>query len=157
MMNTKFEIDEIDRKILDILQQRSDIPNNALADLVGLTPGPCLRRVQRLREQGVIRRYTIELNPEALGYQICAFVEISLHQHTRQVASRFMKTIQNKKQVLSCHMVAGDCDFILRVLARDLAEYRKLIWQDLHSIEGVEKIHSIIVLDTLKDHFSPLI
>lgn len=156
-MNAKREIDEIDRQILDILQQRSDIPNNALADQVGLTPGPCLRRVQRLRQSGVIRRYTIELSPEVLGYQISAFVEITLHQHTRQAASRFMKAIQSKKEVLSCHMVAGDCDFILRVLARDLSEYRKLIWQDLHTIEGVEKIHSIIVLDTLKDHARSLI
>lgn len=154
-MRQEFKIDEIDRKILDILQARADIPNNALADQVGLTPGPCLRRVKRLRQSGIIRRYTIEMNPEVLGYQICAFVEITLHQHTRQVSSRFMRSIRNKKEILSCHMVAGDCDFILRVQARNLAEYRKLIWEDLHSIEGVERIHSIIVLDTLKDHSSP--
>jgi DNA-binding Lrp family transcriptional regulator len=151
-MDAKTGIDEIDWKILDALQRQSNIPNNALADLVGLTPGPCLRRVQRLQQRGVIRRFTVELNPEMLGYQICAFVEITLHQHTRQVASRFMKAIQNKQEILSCHMVAGDCDFILRVQAHNLAEYRKLVWQDLHSIEGVEKIHSIIVLDTLKDY-----
>jgi Lrp/AsnC family transcriptional regulator, leucine-responsive regulatory protein len=150
-MDKKKEIDEIDRRILRVLQQQAEIPNNALAERVGLTPAPCLRRVQRLREQGVLRRYTVEIDPAYLGYQIAAFVEITLRQHTSEVATRFMKAIQNKRQVISCHMVAGDCDFILRVRTRDLAEYRKLIWQDLHRIDGVEKIHSNIVLDVIKE------
>jgi len=150
-MDKKKEIDEIDRRILRVLQQQAEIPNHALAERVGLTPAPCLRRVQRLREQGVLRRYTVEIDPAYLGYQIAAFVEITLRQHTSEVATRFMKAIQNKRQVISCHMVAGDCDFILRVRTRDLAEYRKLIWQDLHRIDGVEKIHSNIVLDVIKE------
>ena len=150
-MDKKKEIDEIDRRILRVLQQQAEIPNNALAERVGLTPAPCLRRVQRLREQRVLRRYTVEIDPAYLGYQIAAFVEITLRQHTSEVATRFMKAIQNKRQVISCHMVAGDCDFILRVRTRDLAEYRKLIWQDLHRIDGVEKIHSNIVLDVIKE------
>jgi len=150
-MSKKEEIDEIDRHILSILQQRGEIANNELADTVGLTPAPCLRRVQRLRQMGVIRRYTIDVDPDYLGYHVSAFVEISLRRHSSPIAARFMKAIQSTPQVLSCHMVAGDCDFILRVQTRDLTEYRKLIWEDLHSIDGVEKIHSIMVLDTVKD------
>jgi DNA-binding Lrp family transcriptional regulator len=147
-------LDEIDRRILDILQQRSNIPNNALADEVGLTPGPCLRRVQRLKSAGVIRRFTVELDESLLGMEISAFVEITLSQHTKEVAHLFMKAVQGKPQVLSCHMVAGDCDFILQVVTRNLKEYRRLIWEDLHRIKGVEKIHSIMVLDTLKGRSS---
>jgi len=147
-------LDEIDRKILDILQQRSNIPNNSLADEVGLTPGPCLRRVQRLKKIGVIRRFTVELDESLLGFEISAFVEITLSQHTGETANHFMKAVQSKPQVLSCHMVAGDCDFILHVVTSNLKEYRKLIWEDLHRIKGVEKIHSIMVLDTFKGRSS---
>ena len=154
-MSASVELDEIDRKILRILQQRADIPNNALADEVGLTPGPCLRRVQRLRDQGVIRRFTVHLDHKLLGFQIAAFVEITLENHTPQIATRFMNEISTKPQVVSCHMVTGDCDFVLRVLVRDLDEYRKLIWEELHRIEGVQKIHSIVVLDTLKEQLNP--
>jgi len=145
------QLDEIDLRILENLQAHADMPNNALAAAVGLSPAPCLRRVQRMRKTGVIRRFTIEVDPSLLGYQISAFVEITLREHTTQVASRFMKSVQKRSQVISCHMVAGDCDFILRVQARDLVEYRKLIWQDLHHIDGVERIHSIIILDTFKE------
>jgi DNA-binding Lrp family transcriptional regulator len=147
-------LDEIDRRILDILQQCSNIPNNSLADEVGLTPGPCLRRVQRLKKIGVIRRFTVELDESLLGFEISAFVEITLSQHTKEAANHFMKAVQSKPQVLSCHMVAGDCDFILQVVTSNLKEYRKLIWEDLHCIKGVEKIHSIIVLDTFKGRSS---
>ena len=149
------ELDDIDRRILRVLQQRSDLPNNALADEIGLTPGPCLRRVQRLRELGVIRKFTVHLDHNLLGFQISEFVEITLAHHTPEVAAKFMKTIANKPQVLSCHMVTGDCDFILRVLVRDLDEYRTLVWEQLHRIEGVDKIHSSVVLDTLKEQLNP--
>jgi Lrp/AsnC family leucine-responsive transcriptional regulator len=154
-MKRAVELDDIDRRILGILQMRADIPNIALADEVGLTPGPCLRRVQRLREQGVILGSTVHLDHQLLGFQISAFVEISLEHHTSEVAANFLRDIAGKPQVLSCHMVTGDCDFILRVLVRDLEEYRKLIWEDLHRIEGVQRIHSIMILDTLKDQLNP--
>lgn len=150
-MSENREIDELDRKILHVLKDHAEMPNNLLAEKVGLTAAPCLRRVQRMRKLGIIRRYTVEVDPAALGYGISAFVQITLRQHSGEVSSRFMSTIQSKRQVVSCHMVAGDCDFVLHVQVRDLAEYRKLIWQDLHRIEGVERIHSMIVLDTVKD------
>jgi DNA-binding Lrp family transcriptional regulator len=154
-MSNTLELDEIDRKILNILQDRADIPNNALADEVGLTPGPCLRRVQRLREQGVIRKFTVHLNNKLVGFQMSAFVEITLEHHTSEAADKFIEIIANKPQILSCHMVTGDCDFVLRVLAKDLDEYRRLIWEELHRIEGVKKIRSIVILDTLKDQLNP--
>lgn len=154
-MRPQVELDDIDRRILSLLQQRADIPNNALADEVGLTPGPCLRRVQRLRDQGVIQKFTVQLDYKMLGYPISAFVEISLEHHTSEVASIFLKAIADMPQVLSCHMVTGDCDFILRVQVRDLDEYRMLIWDELHRIEGVQKIHSIMILDTLKEQLNP--
>jgi DNA-binding Lrp family transcriptional regulator len=150
------ELDEIDRKILNVLSRSAEIPNNALADEVGLTPGPCLRRVQRLREEGVIRRYTVALDAAALGYSVSAFVEISLERHSGDISKNFLKAIQGMPQVLSCYMVAGDCDYILRVAVKSLAEYQQLIWNDLHAISGIRTVRSIIVLDTMKEELSPV-
>jgi Lrp/AsnC family transcriptional regulator, leucine-responsive regulatory protein len=150
------ELDEIDKKILQVLRESADIPNNALADQVGLTPGPCLRRVQRLREEGIIRRYTVALDTPALGYSVSAFVEISLERHSGDISRTFLKAIQNMPQVLACYMVAGDCDYILRVTVKSLAEYQQLIWNDLHAVPGIRTLRSIIVLDTMKEELSPL-
>jgi Lrp/AsnC family leucine-responsive transcriptional regulator len=150
-MKQGFELDEIDRRILGVLLRHGDIANNALADEVGLTPGPCLRRVQRLREAGVIRATTVRLDNKMLGFAISAFVEITLEHHTSEIADKFLRAIGSKPQVLSCHMTTGDCDFILRILVRDLEEYRELIWNELHKIEGVKTIRSSVILDTLKE------
>lgn len=155
-MPGNLELDEIDRKILHVLRESADIPNNALADQVGLTPGPCLRRVQRLREEGIIRRYTVALDSAALGYSVSAFVEVSLERHSGDISRIFLKAIQEIPAVLSCYMVAGDCDYILKVTVKSLAEYQQLIWNDLHIIPGVRTLRSIIVLDTMKEEISPL-
>ncbi|MFT4112075.1 Lrp/AsnC family transcriptional regulator, partial [Silvibacterium sp.] len=88
------KLDEIDRHILRILQDRGDIPNTELADLVGLTPAPCLRRVQRLREDGIIRKFTIEIDNKKLGFQLDAIVEISLERHTNEAGNAFLAAIR---------------------------------------------------------------
>ena len=150
-MSQTADLDEIDRHILTVLLHRGDIANNALADEVGLTPGPCLRRVQRLREAGVIRSTTVRLDNKLLGFEISAFVEITLEHHTSGIADHFMQAIADKPQVLSCYMTTGDCDFLLRILVRDLEEYRDLIWNELHKIEGVKTIRSAVILDTTKE------
>ncbi|WP_446742735.1 Lrp/AsnC family transcriptional regulator [Silvibacterium acidisoli] len=87
-------LDEIDTRILEILQERADIPNTELADLVGLTPAPCLRRVQRLREDGIIRKFTIEIDNKKLGFQLAAIVEVSLERHTTEAGNSFLASIK---------------------------------------------------------------
>jgi len=146
-------LDELDRKILTILQLRGDIPNNTLADEVGLTPGPCLRRVQRLKETGVLLRHTIVQDNAAVGYKLGSFAEITLKEHTLAVAQRFVRSMTARKEVLGCHMVTGEFDFILRISTRDLVEYRKLIW-DIHSHQDVDKVRSIFMLETFKDELN---
>lgn len=149
----EWPIDALDRRILTILQQQADIPNNLLADKVGLTPGPCLRRVQRLRESGIVRHYSIVQDNAALGYKLGSFAEITLKEHTHAVAQRFVKSISTRKEVLGCHMVTGDFDFMLRISTRDLEEYRKLIW-DMHSHQDVDRVRSTFVLETFKDELN---
>lgn len=145
------KLDEIDRHILRILQGRGDIPNTELADEVGLTPAPCLRRVQRLREEGVIRRFTIDIDNAKLGFQLAAIVEVSLERHTAEAGNSFLEAIKKMPEILSCHLVTGDFDFNLRVLVRDLDEYQKLVWERMHTIKGIKTIRSTVILNTQKD------
>jgi Lrp/AsnC family transcriptional regulator, leucine-responsive regulatory protein len=145
------KLDDIDTRILEILQERGDIPNTELADLVGLTPAPCLRRVQRLREDGIIRKFTIEIDNKKLGFQLAAIVEISLERHTTEAGNSFLAAIKKMPEIQSCHLVTGDFDFNLRVLVRDLEEYKKLVWERMHTIKGIKTIRSTVILHTHKD------
>jgi Lrp/AsnC family leucine-responsive transcriptional regulator len=148
-------MDEIDWKILAILQKSANLPNTELADLVGLTPAPCLRRVKHLSETGVIRGFSIALDNKQLGFTLSALAEITLTQHTALAARNFIRAVQGKREVIACHMVTGDCDFILRIMSPDIDAYRRLIWEDLHAIEGVLKVRSTMILETFKDQLSP--
>jgi Lrp/AsnC family leucine-responsive transcriptional regulator len=148
-------IASIDRKILAELQIDASLPNTELAARVGLTPAPCLRRVQRLVEDGVIQRYTIAIDNKQVGFGLSALVEVQLAKHTTQSARAFLQAIQGRPEVVGCHMVTGDCDYILRVVATDIEAYRKLIWEDIHAIENVQRLRSSIILETFKDQMNP--
>ncbi len=149
------DLDEIDWKILAALQRSGNLPNTELADLVGLTPAPCLRRVKALSQAGVIRSFSVALDNRRLGFTLSALAEITLTRHTARAARSFIAAIQGRQQVIACHMVTGDCDFVLRIMSPDIDSYRKLIWEELHAIEGVQKIRSTVILETFKDQLSP--
>jgi Lrp/AsnC family transcriptional regulator, leucine-responsive regulatory protein len=149
------QLDEIDWKILATLQKSANLANTDLADQVGLTPAPCLRRVKHLSQLGIIQRFSIALDNKRLGFTLSALVEVTLAQHTARAARKFISAIQGKREVIACHMVTGDCDFILRIMSRDIDAYRKVVWEDLHAIEGVLKIRSSVILETFKDQLSP--
>lgn len=148
-------LDAIDLKILRALLRAGDIPNNQLAERVGLTPGPCSRRVARLKEAGVIQRHTVMLDAKALGYGLLAFVEVTMDRHGGNFGPRFAEAMRRKPEVVECHVVAGDYDFLLKVAARDMKDYQRLVWEDLNAIEGVRTVRSVIVIDTVKDEPGP--
>jgi Lrp/AsnC family leucine-responsive transcriptional regulator len=148
-------LDEIDLKILAALQESANIPNTELADKVGLTPAPCLRRVKSLWQSGIIQGFSVALDNSKLGFGLSALAEITLTQHTAPAARKFITAIKGNPEIVACHMVTGDCDFILRIVSRDIDDYRKLIWEDIHAIEGVLKVRSSIILETFKDELSP--
>jgi len=150
-------MDVIDKKILATLQKSANVSNIELADKVGLTPAPCLRRVKHLSETGVIQGFTVALDNKQLGFTLSALAEITLTRHTAQAARSFIRAIQGKRDVIACHMVTGDCDFILRIMSPSMDAYRKLIWEELHAIEGVLKIRSTMILETFKDQLSPML
>jgi Lrp/AsnC family leucine-responsive transcriptional regulator len=149
------DLDEIDWKILQILQENAAIPNIELADEIGLSPAPCHRRVKRLKDLGVIKRSIVELDYEKLGYSLTAFVEVTLAEHTEKAAREFIRAVRIRNHIVSCHMVTGDYDFILRIMAPDIASYRTLVWEELHAIKGVHKMRSSVVLETTKDQLGP--
>ncbi|MCB6182776.1 Lrp/AsnC family transcriptional regulator [Leeia sp. TBRC 13508] len=148
------QLDVIDRRILRTLQAEGNLPNNVLAERVGLTPAPCLRRVQRLRQEGIIDRYLVALDNKAIGYSVSAYAEITLNHHIPALAEKFIEKVKTKPEVLACHVVAGDFDFLLRLVAKDMQDYQRIIW-DLHAIEGIRQMRSIIVMNTLKDEINP--
>jgi len=150
------DLDATDIRILRVLQQDGDIPNNQLAERVGLTPGPCSRRVARLHELGIIRKHTVVLDHKALGFGIVSFVEITLDRHGGDLSHRFVARIQDMPEVVECHIAAGNYDFLLKIVARDMKDYQRLVWDAFNQIEGVRTVRSVFVIDTLKEGAGPL-
>ena len=141
------EIDRIDRHILAVLQQRGRISNQELADLAGLSPSPCLRRVRTLEEAGIITGYRAHLNPKTLGLTLMALIHISMDQHTPERFQHFETVIANIPEVLECLLITGqDADYQLKVVVRDMEAYQELLLNRITHIKGVTGVHSSFVL-----------
>lgn len=124
-------MDDVDRKILAILQEDASVSVGEIANQVGLSQTPCWRRIQRLEENGVIRRRVALLDPNAIGLGLTVFVEIESGDHSKEWLDRFANTVVAMPEVMEVHRMAGDVDYLLRVAAANMAEfdlfYRKLI------------------------------
>jgi Lrp/AsnC family leucine-responsive transcriptional regulator len=142
--------DEIDRRILEILQNNARISNQDLADEVGLSPSPCLRRVRLLETSGVVRNYAALLDPAAVGQALQAIVEVRLEHQTSATVVRFEREILKFPQVLECYLLAGDWDYVLRVVAADLDDFREFCVNSLAKIAGVSNVKSNICMKEVK-------
>jgi Lrp/AsnC family leucine-responsive transcriptional regulator len=144
------DLDRIDRKILEQLQNNARITNLELADKVGLSPTPCLRRVKRLEESGVIDRHVTLLNADALGLGLTAYVGISMDRHTPDRFEAFELAIEVLPEVLECSIVTGqDADFLLKVVVRDMQHYEQFLLGRLAKLTGVTGVHTSFVLRKL--------
>lgn len=144
------KLDEIDIKILHHLQREARISNVELANRVGLSPAPCLRRVRALEESGVIRKYVALLDPRALNLNVTVLVQVSLD---RQVAERFQmfeQAVRERPEVLECDVLTGPSDFLLRVLVKDVAAYEQFQRDFLSRIESVSSTNSSFALKQVK-------
>jgi len=121
----KVTIDRTDRKILRILQDQGRITNTALAKSVGLSPTPCLERVRKLETAGVIEGYSARINPDKLGSPLLVFVEITLSRTSSDSFAEFSDAARKTDEILECHLVSGDFDFLLKARVADMAAYRK--------------------------------
>lgn len=145
------KLDAIDRRILRVLQEDGRCPNNELARRVGLSPSPCLRRVRMLEESGVIKGYVAVVNPVKAGFGVTAFVSIWLTGEDERQSEHFIKEIGKLPQVTEAHVLAGDCDFLLRVVAEDLLGLRRFQSEQLARIKGVRSMKTDIPLVKLKN------
>ncbi|HMD77780.1 MAG TPA: Lrp/AsnC family transcriptional regulator [Terracidiphilus sp.] len=142
--------DELDYRILDVLQRDGRISNQDLADQVGLSPSPCLRRMRQLESAGTIQRYVALVDLAAVGQGLQAIVEVRLDRQTSTSVATFEKEILKYPQVLECYLMAGDWDYVLRVVARDLDEFREFCVNSLAKIAGVGNVKSNICMKQVK-------
>jgi len=149
-------LDETDRRILRALLADGGLSNNELAARVGLTPGPCSRRVNRLQELDVIRGYHADVSLRALGYNIQSFVNVSLENQGRDPSYRFVEQVLRKPQVVECHLMAGDADFLLKVVAADIEDFHRFLWTELNALENVKTVRSTFVIETMGKRAAPL-
>lgn len=143
-------LDEIDRKILKILQDNARMTNAELADKVGLSPAPCLRRVRALEESRVIRKHVTLLDPAAVDLGVTVFVQISLDLQVEDRLEIFERAIMKRPEVLECYLMTGDADYLVRVVVPDVAAYERFLKDTLTRIEGVAGIKSSFALKQVK-------
>ncbi len=143
-------LDAIDRRILQALQDDGRIQNVELAEKVGLSPSPCLRRVKLLEESGVIGKYVALLDAPKLGLGLTVFVRIWLKSQDAQTIEAFTAEVLKLDEIVECHLMVGDCDFLLRVVAADLDAYRKFQGEYLTRIKGVQSVKTEIPMQKIK-------
>lgn len=140
-------IDRFDQMILQTLQRDGRISNQDLADHVGLSPSPCLRRVRALEEAGIIESYHARLNEKALGYTLVALIYIAMDAHTPERFEHFESEIRKLPEVLECLLITGqDADYQLKVIVRDMDAFQELLLNRINRIQGVTGVHSSFVL-----------
>ncbi|WP_163833521.1 Lrp/AsnC family transcriptional regulator [Spartinivicinus ruber] len=144
------ELDRIDRHILNILQQDSSISNVVLADQVGLSPPACLRRVNRLREAGIIYAEVALLDPKKVGYQLNVIVEVELERDRPDLYDQFKRKVLAAEEVTQCYQVTGEVDFILVVVVPDMQAYEAFIQRVLYTEANMRKFRSLISLNRPK-------
>src|SRR4051812_14950530 len=144
------KLDEIDFAVLRNLQEHARMSNVELADRIGLSPAPCLRRVQALERSGVIKKYVALLNPNAVARDVTVFVQISLDLQVGGRLDTFEQQIMQRQEVLECYLMTGDSDYLLRVVVPDVASYERFLKEALTRIEGVVGIKSSFALREVK-------
>lgn len=144
------KLDDIDRRILRALQKNGRRQNAELADEVGLSPSPCLRRIKLLEESGVIERYVALLDATKIGMGLTVFARIWLTGQDVETVDHFTNEVKKLPQIVECHLMAGDCDFLLRVVATDLDDYRRFQINHLTRIKGVQSVKTEIPMQKVK-------
>lgn len=142
--------DNIDRRLLSELQHEGRITNVELAQRVGLTAPPCLRRVRALEEGGVIRGYHAELDPAQLGYTITVFAMVSLKSQAEEALRGFEERMGELPEVRECHMLNGEIDFILKIVSHDLQSFQEFLTSKLTVAPNVDSVKTSLVIRSAK-------
>lgn len=146
------ELDRYDRRILELLQSEGRLSNQDLADRIGLSPSPCLRRVRALEESGIILGYRALLDAKKLGLTLMVLIHISMDRHTPERFANFETRVGQLPEILECLLIAGqDADYQLKVIVRDMEAYQDLLLNKITRIDGVTGVHSSFVMRRVMD------
>ncbi|WP_203255703.1 Lrp/AsnC family transcriptional regulator [Hyunsoonleella ulvae] len=148
------DLDEIDLKILGLLQQNGKLTTKELAGQVHLSPTPVYERVRRLEREGIIKKYVALVEAEKVGKGLVVFCDITLKEHTKAIGVQFVQEIMSLKYVCECYNISGDYDFRLKVLVSDMKHYQDFVLNDLGSIKNIGSAHSTFVMGVIKQSFS---
>ncbi len=145
-----FSLDDIDRCILERLQENARTANVDLADEVGLSASPCLRRVRDLEDNGVIRSHVTLLDPAAVGLPVSVFVNVTLERQIEHALETFESVVLERPEVMECYLMTGDADYLLRVVVPDVGAYERFLMDHLTRVPGVASIKSSFALNQVK-------
>lgn len=145
------KLDKIDKKILRDLQQDGRITNVELSRRVGISAPPCLRRVRALETAGYIKSYHAKVDPAALGYGVTVFAMVKLTSQAEKDLSAFEKKVRELPIVRECHMLAGDVDFVLKIVAKDWDSYQQFLTHDLTTLPNVTSVKSSLAIRASKE------
>jgi Lrp/AsnC family leucine-responsive transcriptional regulator len=147
-------LDRLDRHILDFLQKDARIAMKDLAEQVGLSVTPCAERVKRMERDGVITGYYAKLNPVMLGMNLLVFVEITINQKSAKAFEQFRQGVLQIPEVMECHLVSGDFDYLIKARIREMSEYRHLLGEMLLQLPGAAQSKSYVVMEEIKETLS---
>ena len=143
-------IDQIDRRILEILQQAPGINATAIGEAVGLSQSACWRRIQRLRDEGIIKDQPVKLDREKVGLDTMVFAHVKLTSHGRSNLATFAEAVSAYPEVLDCYVLLGNVDFLLRIVTQDIKAYEQFFFEKLSQLPGIQEVNSSIVMSDIK-------
>jgi len=147
------KLDKIDREIISLLQARGRITNVELAGKVGISAPPCLRRVKALEDAGILQSYHAKVDRSVFGYDVTVFANIRLEKQAEEDLRVFEKRVQDMPRVRECHMIAGEVDFVLKIMAKSWDDYQDFRSKELTTAANVSSVKSSMVMRTAKEEF----
>lgn len=144
------KLDAVDRRILELMQKDATLTVAEIAEQAGLAQSPCWRRIQRMRDNGIILGQVTLLNRKEIGLNAQIFAQVRLNAKGRENIEEFSEAIQGFKEVLDCYVTLGATDFILRIVAEDINAYERFFFEQLSRVPGIQEINSMVALSEIK-------
>ena len=155
-MDIPFQLDQTDRDILDHLQAHAKLTNAQLAQHIGLSPASTLERVRKLEGRGIIKSYHAKLDPKKLSLHTCVMMQIKLQRLTTESVAAFKEAMALIPEVVECHQVVGDADFLVKVITTDIAAYQHLVMHRLSEVKDIQHMKPFVITATVKEAGIPV-
>lgn len=144
--------DQTDLRILDCLQKDSKMKMKQIAAHIGMTITPTYERIKKMERQGIIEKYTIQVDPKSLGYDLVAYCSVTLKEHSQQNIQQFENGVQKLNQVLECSHMSGDFDYLLKIVVKDMKDYQLFISNHLAALNNIGQVHSYFVMKSVVEN-----